>query len=85
MVTLSARVKLYGHAVLEAFKLNSTVYQDHVFSLLQKWRDFCEDFKGRVEDYNYGTLLRLHSAEDYSQENSMFCKCWLNLCFLQEH
>lgn len=39
----------------------------------QKWRDFCENVKDKVQDYNYGTLLRLRSDEDYSQQNSMFC------------
>ncbi|KAK7499319.1 hypothetical protein BaRGS_00009294 [Batillaria attramentaria] len=39
----------------------------------QKWREFCEAFKDKVEDYNYGTLLRLRSDEDYTQENSTFC------------
>ncbi|XP_025096682.1 protein PBDC1-like isoform X3 [Pomacea canaliculata] len=39
----------------------------------EKWREFCEYFKEKVEDYNFGTLLRLNCKEDYSQENSIFC------------
>ncbi|KAL6449777.1 SPBC3E7.07c Protein PBDC1 [Candida maltosa Xu316] len=36
-----------------------------------KWRTFCEKFKD-IEDYNFGTLLRLKSNDEYSQENTMF-------------
>ncbi|ESO98343.1 hypothetical protein LOTGIDRAFT_114503, partial [Lottia gigantea] len=36
-----------------------------------KWRPFCEEFK-EVEDYNYGSLLRLDATKDYSESNSIF-------------
>ncbi|BFZ01775.1 hypothetical protein BsWGS_04814 [Bradybaena similaris] len=36
----------------------------------QKWRTFCESFKGEIEDYNLGTLLRLNCAGDYTPENT---------------
>ena len=36
-----------------------------------KWRPFCEQFKGFIEDYSFGTLLRADSGEDYSEENSI--------------
>lgn len=38
---------------------------------LQKWRPFCEKFKNQVEDYNFGTLLRADTTEDYTEENSI--------------
>ncbi|XP_031829435.1 protein PBDC1 [Nomia melanderi] len=34
-----------------------------------KWRPFCEQFKGFVEDYSFGTLLRADCEGDYSEEN----------------
>ncbi|XP_069677851.1 protein PBDC1 [Periplaneta americana] len=37
----------------------------------QKWRPFCEKFKGVVEDYSFGTLLRLDHGGEYSEENSI--------------
>lgn len=37
----------------------------------QKWRPFCEQFKGSVEDYSFGTLLRGDCEGDYSEENSI--------------
>lgn len=37
----------------------------------QKWRPFCEQFKGIVEDYSFGTLIRSNCKKDYSEENSI--------------
>ncbi|XP_066588487.1 protein PBDC1 isoform X2 [Prorops nasuta] len=36
-----------------------------------KWRPFCEQFKDLVEDYSFGTLLRINCENDYSEENSI--------------
>ncbi len=38
----------------------------------QKWRPFCNQFEGVVEDFNYGTLLRLDCQKDYTEENTIF-------------
>ncbi|XP_028661796.1 protein PBDC1 [Erpetoichthys calabaricus] len=38
----------------------------------EEWRPFCMQFDGTVEDYNYGTLLRLNSEKDYTEENTIF-------------
>lgn len=38
---------------------------------LQKWRPFCEKFKDVVEDYSFGTLLRLDHTGEYSEHNSI--------------
>ncbi|KAG2469400.1 PBDC1 protein, partial [Polypterus senegalus] len=40
----------------------------------EEWRPFCMQFDGTVEDYNYGTLLRLNSEKDYTEENTIFGK-----------
>ncbi|XP_068891473.1 protein PBDC1 [Aphelocoma coerulescens] len=37
-----------------------------------KWRPFCLRFEGVVEDFNYGTLLRLDSRREYTEENTIF-------------
>ncbi|XP_075766944.1 protein PBDC1 isoform X2 [Pelodiscus sinensis] len=37
-----------------------------------KWRPFCMQFDGVVEDFNYGTLLRLDCSKDYTEENTIF-------------
>lgn len=38
----------------------------------QRWRPFCNQFDGVVEDFNYGTLLRLDCERDYTEENTIF-------------
>ncbi|KAL4609293.1 protein PBDC1 [Arapaima gigas] len=38
----------------------------------EKWRPFCNQFDGVVEDFNYGTLLRLDCQKDYTEENTIF-------------
>ncbi|XP_042524623.1 protein PBDC1 [Dipodomys spectabilis] len=38
----------------------------------EKWRPFCLKFEGLVEDFNYGTLLRLDCSKGYTEENTIF-------------
>ncbi|XP_073510155.1 protein PBDC1 isoform X1 [Phyllobates terribilis] len=38
----------------------------------EKWRPFCMQFESQVEDFNYGTLLRLDSSKEYTEENTIF-------------
>ncbi|UYV64814.1 hypothetical protein LAZ67_3002058, partial [Cordylochernes scorpioides] len=37
----------------------------------KRWREFCEGFS-QVEDFNFGTMLRLDSLKEYSEDNSIF-------------
>uniref|UniRef100_A0A8D0K6C7 Polysaccharide biosynthesis domain-containing protein n=2 Tax=Sus scrofa TaxID=9823 RepID=A0A8D0K6C7_PIG len=41
-------------------------------SAKEKWRPFCLKFNGIVEDFNYGTLLRLNCSQGYTEENTIF-------------
>lgn len=41
-------------------------------SAKEKWRPFCLKFDGIVEDFNYGTLLRLNCSQGYTEENTIF-------------
>lgn len=34
------------------------------------WRPFCEQFKDEVEDYSFGTLLRLDCTVEFSDKNT---------------
>uniref|UniRef100_UPI00398ED262 protein PBDC1 n=1 Tax=Pristiophorus japonicus TaxID=55135 RepID=UPI00398ED262 len=36
------------------------------------WRTFCLQFQTLIEDFNYGTLLRLDCSRDYLEENTIF-------------
>ncbi|XP_051906903.1 protein PBDC1 [Hippocampus zosterae] len=38
----------------------------------ERWRPFCNRYEGLVEDFNYGTLLRLDCQKDYTEENTIF-------------
>ncbi|XP_045695354.1 protein PBDC1 [Phyllostomus hastatus] len=41
-------------------------------SAKEKWRPFCLKFDGVIEDFNYGTLLRLDCSQGYTEENTIF-------------
>lgn len=36
----------------------------------RRWRSFCQMFEYHVEDYNFGTLLRLDCKDGYSESNT---------------
>ncbi|XP_034047473.1 protein PBDC1 [Thalassophryne amazonica] len=38
----------------------------------ERWRPFCNRFEGLMEDFNYGTLLRLDAEKDYTEDNTIF-------------
>ena len=37
----------------------------------EEWRAFCNQFENQVEDFNYATLLRLNSQDDYNESNTI--------------
>ncbi|XP_039260013.1 protein PBDC1-like [Styela clava] len=38
----------------------------------EKWRNFCTEFKGVIQDFNFGTMLRLDCNGIYDSVNSIF-------------
>lgn len=38
----------------------------------EKWRTFCGLYEKKIEDYNFGTLLRTDSSKEYDQEDTIF-------------
>uniref|UniRef100_A0A3Q1HNW8 Polysaccharide biosynthesis domain containing 1 n=1 Tax=Acanthochromis polyacanthus TaxID=80966 RepID=A0A3Q1HNW8_9TELE len=46
----------------------------------ERWRPFCNQFEGLVEDFNFGTLLRLDCEKDYVEDNTVFGE-FLFCCF----
>ncbi|GAA5856241.1 hypothetical protein JCM5353_002670 [Sporobolomyces roseus] len=38
----------------------------------KRWREFMLPFEKKVDEYNFGTLIRLNSEDDYTETNSMF-------------
>jgi len=35
------------------------------------WREYCNYFEGKVEDFNFATLLRLDVTKEYTEENTI--------------
>ncbi|CCD26664.1 ribosome-associated Tef1p biogenesis chaperone CHP1 NDAI_0I00950 [Naumovozyma dairenensis CBS 421] len=38
----------------------------------EKWRKFCALFEKKIEDFNFGTLLRTDANEEYGQNTTCF-------------
>lgn len=37
----------------------------------EKWREFCMKFEKEIDDYNFATMLRLDSTDEYSESNTI--------------
>ena len=40
----------------------------------ERWRKFFEAYEKRVEDYNFGTLLRINPKMEYGEKETIFGK-----------
>ncbi|AWU76404.1 uncharacterized protein C5L36_0C03440 [Pichia kudriavzevii] len=38
----------------------------------ERWREYIKNFENKIDDYNFGTLLRVNASEEYSEENTIF-------------
>ncbi|USP82472.1 uncharacterized protein yc1106_09746 [Curvularia clavata] len=38
----------------------------------ERWRKFISEYENKVEDYNFGTMLRASPKSEYSQEGTIF-------------
>ncbi|GAA5960799.1 hypothetical protein JCM10213_005777, partial [Rhodosporidiobolus nylandii] len=38
----------------------------------KRWREFMVPFEKKIDEYNFGTLIRQNCEDDYTQENSIF-------------
>jgi hypothetical protein len=38
----------------------------------ERWRKFIASYEKKVDDYNFGCLIRTDSTDEYSQTNSIF-------------
>lgn len=36
-----------------------------------KWRPFCNMYEGKIEDFNFGTLLRIDCKKGYDEDNTI--------------
>jgi len=37
-----------------------------------RWRNFIQSYQQKVQDYNFGSLLRASSRGEYDEENTIF-------------
>ena len=80
--------------LLAAFKTDFPEYFEAPYASLRKvdedrmksvegktrWRKFIQPFEKSIEDYNFGTLMRVDVAGEYSEANTIFGA----LCSLRE-
>lgn len=56
------------------FDLNATINEDEMKSKegKEQWRAFINTYEKRVEDFNFGTILRANPAWEYGEEETIF-------------
>jgi hypothetical protein len=56
------------------YDLKATINEDEMKSKAgkERWRTFINSYEGKVDDYNFGTMLRANAAEEYGQEGTIF-------------
>ncbi|KAF1934363.1 DUF757-domain-containing protein [Didymella exigua CBS 183.55] len=52
----------------------ATINEDEMKSKAgkEKWRNFINQYETKVEDYNFGAMVRASSKTDYTQEGTIF-------------
>ncbi|GMM32293.1 hypothetical protein DAMA08_050380 [Martiniozyma asiatica (nom. inval.)] len=38
----------------------------------ERWRNYIKKFEDKVQDFNFGTLIRTDSSKEYDQDNTVF-------------
>jgi len=60
------------------FDLSATINEDEMKSKdgKEKWRNFMMAYEKKIDDYNFGTMLRSNPKFEYGQEETIFGQCW---------
>ncbi|GAA6017743.1 hypothetical protein JCM8202_000401 [Rhodotorula sphaerocarpa] len=78
------RLTKWDDEIMEAFEKHFPDYQsDEKLRVLnedemknatgkRRWREFMMPFAEKIDEYNFGTLVRTNCEEDYSETNAMF-------------
>lgn len=75
------RLTKYDDEILEHFNrefpdfdLKATINEDEMKSKdgKEKWRGFINSYEKKIDDYNFGTMLRANPAWEYGQEETIF-------------
>ena len=56
------------------FDLQGTINEDEMKSKegKEKWRGFIEEYKDKIDDYSFGTLLRANASWEYGEKETIF-------------
>lgn len=56
------------------FDLKATINEDEMKSKegKERWRDFINEYEKKIEDYNFGTMLRANPAWEYGEKETIF-------------
>ncbi|KAI6781294.1 uncharacterized protein J7T54_004067 [Emericellopsis cladophorae] len=68
--------EIYTHLMLTFpdFDPAATINEDEMKSKAgkEKWRPFMMAYEKRVDDYNFGTMVRNHPGKEYDQDTTIF-------------
>jgi hypothetical protein len=68
--------EIYEHLKKEFpdFDASATLNEDDMKSKAgkERWRKFIGEYENKVEDYNFGTLLRASAKTEYDQDGTIF-------------
>ncbi|KAL1588005.1 hypothetical protein WHR41_03198 [Cladosporium halotolerans] len=56
------------------YDLKATINEDEMKSKQgkERWRNFINTYEGKVDDYNFGTMLRANPAWEYGEKETIF-------------
>lgn len=68
------------------FDPTATINEDEMKSKAgkEKWRNFMNEYEKKIEDFNFGTMLRSNAKFEYDQESTIFgnilflCYSWVD-------
>ena len=61
------------------YDLKATINEDEMKSKLgkERWRNFINRYEKKVDDYNFGTMLRANPAWEYGEKETIFGILWV--------
>ena len=77
------RLTKFDDEILEHFQrdfpeidVSQTLNEDEMKSKIgkERWRNFMMAYEKKVEDYNFGTMLRRNPKKEYDEQDTMFCQ-----------
>lgn len=56
------------------FDLKATINEDEMKSKAgkERWRNFINEYEKKIEDFNFGTMLRANPAWEYGEKETIF-------------